>query len=151
MITTILVIVALAFAAYKIITGIQTIKGAIDEIATLPAAPPSKLSKKLIALQIPTTQNIVNSESKNFDPVGFPTVSVTTKSTAVKMPARLCAINLGRGFKFFISSQSPISPSAKAGAKTDVASQKVLAVKFENNEAEAEIDITPIIMATPPK
>ena len=94
---------------------------------------------------------MVNIESKSFDPVGFPTVSVTTKSKAVKIPAKLCAINLGSGFKFFISSQSPIIPSANAGPNTDVASQKVLDVKFENNEAEYEIDITPIIMATPPK
>ena len=37
------------------------------EIATVPAAPPSKLSKKLIALQIPTTHKIVNRESNKVD------------------------------------------------------------------------------------
>ena len=61
----------------------------MEEIATVPAAPPSKLSKKLIELQIPTTQIIVITESKMADPVGLPTLSVKIKMPAVNMPAAL--------------------------------------------------------------
>jgi hypothetical protein len=60
----------------------------IDEIATVPAAPPSRLSKKLIELQIPTTQITVIIESKIFDPVGFPTFS-NYQNTCRENPAIL--------------------------------------------------------------
>ena len=106
----------------------------MDEIATVPAAPPSRLSKKLIELQIPTTQITVIIESNIAEPVGFPTLSVKIKTPAVKTPAILCAINRGRGCKFFKSSHKPIKPRNNAGPKTEVASQKVLVVKFETRE-----------------
>ena len=109
---------------------------AMDEIATVPAAPPSRLSKKFIELQIPTTQMIVITVSNMAEPVGLPTLSVAIKIPAVNMPATLCAINLGSGFKFFRSSHNPINPKASAGPNTEVASQKVLVVKFETNEVE---------------
>ena len=109
---------------------------AMDEIATVPAAPPSRLSKKLIELQIPTTQITVMIESKTAEPVGLPTFLVAIKIPAVNMPATLCAINLGSGFRFLRSSHHPIKPSSNAGPSTEVASQKVLVVKFETKEVE---------------
>ena len=60
-----------------------------EEIATVPAAPPSKLSKKLMELQIPTTQKIVIAASKKLEPVGFATLFVIIKILAVKIPAML--------------------------------------------------------------
>ena len=50
-----------------------------------------------------------------------------------------------------MSSHKPISPSIKAGARTEVASQNVDEVKLDTNEAEYETVITPIIIATPPR
>ena len=105
-------------------------------MATVPAAPPSKLSKKLIELQIPTTQITVMIESKTVEPVGLPTLSVITKIPAVNTPAILWAINRGSGCKFLKSSHRPIKPSRSAGPSTEVASQKVLVVKFETNDVE---------------
>ena len=124
---------------------------AIDVTATVPAAPPSRLSKKLIELQIPTTQIIVMIESNITEPVGLPTLSVAIKIPAVNTPAILWAINLGSGFKFLRSSHRPIKPRSSAGPSTEVASQKVLVVKFETSEVAYETVITPIIIATPPK
>jgi len=106
------------------------------EIATVPAAPPSRLSKKLIELQIPTTQIIVIMESKKDEPVGLPTFFVIIKIIAVKIPANDWAINLGSGERFFKSSHKPISPSKSAGPSTEVASQKVVEVKLEIKDAE---------------
>ena len=76
------------------------------------------LSKKLIALQIPTTQIIVRSASRNTELVGLPTVFVSIKTSAVNTPAKVCAINLDSGVKCFLSSIKPISPKTIAGAKT---------------------------------
>ena len=123
----------------------------MDEIATVPAAPPSKLSKKFIELQIPTTQITVIIESKIEDPVGFPILSVIIKMLAVNTPAKVWAINLGNGFRFFRSSQSPIKPKSNAGPRTDVANQKVIDVKFEIKDVEYEIEMMPMMMATPPR
>ena len=123
----------------------------MDETATVPAAPPSKLSKKLIELHIPTTQTIVMIVSKISEPVGFPTFSVVTRIIAVKTPAIVWATKRGSGGRFFMSSQRPINPRSNAGARTEVASQKVSTVKFETNEVEKEMTIIPIIIATPPK
>ena len=50
-----------------------------------------------------------------------------------------------------MSSHKPIIPSIKAGPRTEVASQNVDDVKFEISEAEYEIVITPMIIATPPR
>ena len=50
-----------------------------------------------------------------------------------------------------MSSHNPINPSASAGPRTDVANQKVVEVKFDIKEVEYEIEIIPIIMATPPR
>ena len=50
-----------------------------------------------------------------------------------------------------MSSHRPISPSNRAGPRTEVASQNVLEVDSEKREAEYETVITPIIIATPPK
>ena len=124
---------------------------AIDEIATVPAAPPSKLSKKFIELQIPTIQTTVIIESKIVEPVGFPILSVIIKMLAVNTPAKVWAINLGKGGRFLMSSHKPISPNKSAGPRTEVASQKVLDVNCEKREAEYETVITPKIIATPPK
>jgi hypothetical protein len=123
----------------------------MDEIATVPAAPPSKLSKKFIELQIPTIQKTVIIESNIEDPVGLPILSVIIKILAVNTPAKVWAINLGKGGKFLMSSHKPISPSKSAGPRTEVASQKVLVVNSEKSEAEYETVTTPIIIATPPK
>ncbi len=109
---------------------------AIDEIAPVPAAPPSKLPKKFIELQIPTIQTTVIIESKNEEPVGFPILSVISKMLAVNIPASVWAINLGSGGKFLMSSHRPMSPSINAGPSTEVASQKVLDVNCEKREAE---------------
>jgi hypothetical protein len=122
-----------------------------EEIATVPAAPPSKLSKKFIELHIPTTQKIVITASKMFEPVGLPTLFVTIKTLAVNIPAILCAINRGRGDKFFMSSHKPISPRTSAGPRTDVANQKVVDVKSETKDVEYEIEMMPMMMATPPR
>ena len=73
---------------------------AIEEIATVPAAPPSRLSKKFIELHIPTTQITVIIESNICEPVGFPTLSPSINTAAVKRPATVWAINLGNGFRF---------------------------------------------------
>ncbi len=117
----------------------------------MPAAPPSKLSKKLIELQIPTTQMIVITESNICELVGFPTLLVAIKIKAVNRPAMVCATKRGSGGRFFISSQSPIKPRTNAGARTDVASQKVLLVKLETSDVEYATTMIPIIMATPPR
>ena len=109
---------------------------AIDEIATVPAAPPSRLSKKFIELHIPTTQITVIIESNICDPVGFPTLFPSINTAAVNRPATVWAINLGNGFRFFRSSQSPIKPKSNAGPRTDVANQKVVDVKFEIKDVE---------------
>jgi hypothetical protein len=124
---------------------------AIDEIATVPAAPPSRLSKKFIELHIPTTQKTVMIESNICDPVGFPTLFPSINTAAVNRPATVWAINLGNGFRFFRSSQSPIKPKSNAGPRTDVASQKVVDVKFEIKDVEYEIEMMPMMMATPPR
>jgi hypothetical protein len=50
-----------------------------------------------------------------------------------------------------MSSHKPISPSTSAGPRTDVANQKVVDVKFEIKDVEYEIEMMPIIMATPPR
>ena len=92
--------------------------------------------KKLIELQIPTTQTTVIIESKIEEPVGFPILSVIIKILAVNTPASVWAINLGKGGKFLMSSHKPISPNKSAGPSTDVASQKVLDVNCEKREAE---------------
>jgi hypothetical protein len=129
--------VTVASAAIKNWSPLKaSIASAIDETATVPAAPPSKLSKKLIELHIPTTQTIVMNVSKISDPVGLPTFSVTISITAVNIPAIVWATKRGSGGKFFMSSQSPISPNINAGASTEVASQKVSTVKFETNDVE---------------
>jgi hypothetical protein len=78
----------------------------------------------------------VITESKIEDPVGFPILSVIIKILAVNTPEKVCAINLGRGGRFLMSSHKPISPSKSAGPRTEVASQKVLDVKYEKREAE---------------
>jgi hypothetical protein len=108
----------------------------MEEIATVPAAPPSKLSKKFIELQIPTIHTTVIIESKIDEPVGFPTLSVIIKILAVNTPASVWAINLGKGGRFLMSSHKPISPNNNAGPSTEVASQKVLEVNSEKSEAE---------------
>ena len=120
---------------------------AVDEIATVPAAPPSRLSKKFIELHIPTTQITVIIESNICDPVGFPTLFPSTNTAAVNRPATVWAINLGNGFKFFKSSHKPIRPRISAGPRTDVANQKVVEVKSETKDVEYEIEMTPIMMA----
>jgi hypothetical protein len=103
-------------------------------IATVPAAPPSKLSKKLIELHIPTIHITVITASKAVIPVGFPILSFHIKITATTTPAILCPINLGRGFRLFKSSHNPTKPITIAGPRTDVASQKLLQVNlFEIN------------------
>jgi hypothetical protein len=94
---------------------------------------------------------IVMIESNKVDPVGLPTLLLITRMIAVKIPAKDCAINLGSGDKFRRSSHNPISPSNNAGPRTDVANQKVADVKSEIIEAEYETDITPMIIATPPR
>jgi hypothetical protein len=109
---------------------------AAEEIATVPAVPPSKLSKKFIELQIPTIHTTVIIESKIEDPVGFPILFVIIRMLAVNTPAKVCAINLGKGGKFLMSSHKPMSPSNNAGPSTEVASQKVLEVNCEKREAE---------------
>ena len=90
-------------------------------------------------------------ESKIEEPVGLPILSVITKMLAVNTPAKVWAINLGKGGKFLMSSHRPTSPSNSAGPRTEVASQKVLEVNSERSEAEYETVITPIIIAIPPK
>jgi hypothetical protein len=90
-------------------------------------------------------------ESNKVDPVGFPTLLVIIRMIAVKTPANDCAINLGSGDRFRKSSHNPITPSNNAGPRTDVANQKVVEVKSEISEAEYETEITPIIIATPPR
>jgi hypothetical protein len=60
---------------------------AIDETAIVPAAPPSKLSKKFTELQMPTIQIVVMIASTSFDPVGVPTVLEAISSADVKIPA----------------------------------------------------------------
>ncbi len=50
-----------------------------------------------------------------------------------------------------MSSQRPIKPKTRAGARTEVASQNVLLVKFETSDVEYATRIIPIIIATPPK
>ena len=60
-------------------------------------------------------------------------------------------MNRGNGGKFLRSSHKPISPSIKAGARTEVASQNVDEVKLDTNEAEYETVTTPMIIATPPR
>ena len=62
---------------------------AVAVTATVPAAPPSRLSKKLIELQIPTTQMVVIIASSHLWPVGLPTVFSAIKIQAVKIPARV--------------------------------------------------------------
>ena len=46
-------------------------------------------AKKLIELQIPTTQKTVIAASKRLEPVGFPRLFVIIKILAVKIPAIL--------------------------------------------------------------
>ena len=62
---------------------------AVDETATVPAAPPSTLSKKLMELQIPTIQILVMTASRIFDDVGVPTVFPAIKTNDVNKPARV--------------------------------------------------------------
>ena len=50
-----------------------------------------------------------------------------------------------------MSSHKPISPSASAGPRTDVANQKVVDVKLETKDVEYEMDMMPMMMATPPR
>ena len=121
------------------------------EIAAVPAAPPSKLSKKLIELQIPTTQITVIKTSAKVDPVGFATLLPKTNAAATTRPATLCPINLGSGGRFFKSSHKPIKPIASAGPNTEVASKKLLTVKLEKARAKYETSVTPINIATPPR
>ena len=72
-----------------------------------------------------TTHKIVNRESNKVDPVGLPMVSVAIKIIAVKIPAKLCAINLGSGLRFLTSSHNPINPKNNAGPNTELANQNV--------------------------
>ena len=123
----------------------------IAEIAAVPAAPPSKLSKKFIELLIPTTQKTVNKISKNIEPVGFAILLFTINTIEIKIPDILCAINLKNGDRFFMSSHNPTKPIAIAGPKTDVANQKLLIVEFEKNNAEYDTMTTPINIANPPR
>ena len=50
-----------------------------------------------------------------------------------------------------MSSHKPISPSASAGPSTDVANQKVVDVKLETKDVEYEMEMMPMMMATPPR
>ena len=120
-------------------------------IATVPAAPPSRLSKKLIELHIPTIHRIVIAASRTVIPVGFPILSFNIKIIATTRPAILCPINLGRGFKLFKSSHNPTKPITTAGPRMDVASQKLLQVNLFEINAIYETITTPIMIATPPK
>ena len=104
------------------------------EIAVVPAAPPSKLSKKLIELQIPTIQTIVIAISNTVEPVGFPRLFPAISNNETTKAAMLCPMNLGNGDNFFISSQSPINPSASAGSINDEARKKLLRVKFDKSK-----------------
>ena len=76
-----------------------------------------------MALQILTTQIIVRSASRNTELVGLPTVFVSIKTSAVNTPAKVCAINLDKGVKCFLSSINPIHPQTTAGTKTLSASK----------------------------
>jgi hypothetical protein len=123
----------------------------IDEIAAVPAAPPSKLSKKFIELLIPTTQKTVNKISKKVEPVGFAILLFIINTIEIKIPDIVCAINLRSGDKFFMSSHNPTMPIAIAGPRTEVANQKLLKVEFEKNKAEYDTVTTPISIAKPPR
>ena len=50
-----------------------------------------------------------------------------------------------------MSSHNPINPSASAGPRTDVANHKVVEVKSETKDVEYEIEMMPMMMATPPR
>jgi hypothetical protein len=50
-----------------------------------------------------------------------------------------------------MSSHKPISPRTSAGPRTDVANQKVVDVKSETKDVEYEIEMMPMMMATPPR
>ena len=59
-----------------------------EEMATVPEAPPSTLSKKFIELVIPTIHRVVIATSIIVFPVGLPRVLVAIKITAITRPNR---------------------------------------------------------------
>jgi hypothetical protein len=82
-----------------------------------PDAPPSKLSKKFIALVIPTIQREVSDMSSQELPKGLPRVFVITKKHDIPMPKNVCMRNLGQGKSFRISSTNPTIPIIVAGTR----------------------------------
>ena len=56
------------------------------EIATVPEAPPSTLSKKLIEFVMPTIQTMLMIKSRILLPVGLPNEFVATNTTEIKSP-----------------------------------------------------------------
>ena len=94
-------------------------------IATVPAAPPSKLSKKLIELQTPTIHRVVTIPSIRMLLNGVPSVLVEMRAKETIKPAPVCAAKRGHGSKPFRSSNNPIADIAIAGKSTVLANANV--------------------------
>jgi len=92
-----------------------------EEIATVPDAPPSTLSKKLIEFVMPTIQKTVIRISRSVLPLGDPSVFDETRTKAIPKPTVFCATNLGHGEILLMSSINPIIPIRIAGIRTVLA------------------------------
>ena len=71
--------------------------------------------------------------SNTVEPVGFPRLFPAISNSETTKAAMLCPMNLGNGDKFFISSQSPINPSASAGSINDEARKKLSREKSDKS------------------
>ena len=96
------------------------------ETATVPAAPPSKLSKKLIELHIATIHTILMMSFINSLPKGAAAKLRLRRKTATRMATMVCVINLGRAGKPRMSSIKPIKPKTAAGRSANVIKGKVV-------------------------
>lgn len=122
-----------------------------EEIAEVPVAPPSILSKKLIELHIPTIHKIVIIASTKLLPVGFPKSSARIINIVVIIPKNVCAINLESALSPLKSSTKPTIANVIAGPKIDIASKKFSILGIRINMAVNETIVTPKTIAIPPK
>ena len=86
--------------------------------ATVPAAPPSQLSKKLIELQIPTIQKMVSPRLIIESSKATPTVLVLIRTRDTAIAIAVWTIKRGSAGRPRRSSINPMAPITNAGIKT---------------------------------
>lgn len=118
---------------------------------TVPAAPPSMLSKKFMELQIPTIQITDKIIFIKWLLKGTPNVSVKTKPRAIRKADAVCIIKRGKTRRPLKSSTSPKIANRIAGAITEIASRKVPELDLVKIKEVKIVKVTVMAIETPPR